>query len=163
MAEDTIQWTALSTWFQYNDYEDTTSFPYTKDASWKIKVSTNNLPILDILNRNYPKIIKDRTTCLLCSVGTETNEHIWQCLALLPHIKQAFTAWSVKLENILTNYGDALYQQSHIIFKLQKLFHGYTLLQIMHIQHQKHCHFYVRILLMIYIIFFTHILNISKC
>lgn len=32
----------------------------TKDTAWKVKCSTGTIPTLDILNRNYEKIIKGR-------------------------------------------------------------------------------------------------------
>lgn len=99
---------ASALWFNHNGRDDPTSFSYTKDISWKIKTSTRNLPTLDILNRNYPKLIKDRTTCLLCTQATETNEHIWNCPVLFHHIKFCFLQLATTLENLLITHGDKL-------------------------------------------------------
>ncbi|EXX68364.1 uncharacterized protein OCT59_029311 [Rhizophagus irregularis] len=54
---------------------------HTKDIAWKIKCSTLSLPMLDILNRNFPKLLNDLTLCLLCKSNVETNNHIWICPA----------------------------------------------------------------------------------
>lgn len=39
-----------SKWFNHHDLLSTTSIKHTKDVAWKIKVATNTLPTLDILN-----------------------------------------------------------------------------------------------------------------
>lgn len=80
---------------------------HTKDLSWKIKTSTKTLPMLDILNRNYPKIIKDCTTCLLCKECTESNDHR-NCTFLYQHVKLCFKELANNLEILLVTKGDNL-------------------------------------------------------
>ncbi|PKY50869.1 hypothetical protein RhiirA4_467560 [Rhizophagus irregularis] len=63
-AQHIINWSCTSKWFNYNGHETATSTQHIKDTAWKIKRSTLNLPTLDILNRNFPKLIKNHT-CLL--------------------------------------------------------------------------------------------------
>lgn len=52
-----INWELTSRFFNHNNYNDSTSCTHSKNTSWKIKTSTNTLPALDILNRNYPTLI----------------------------------------------------------------------------------------------------------
>lgn len=118
-SDATIQWAATSLWFNYNSREDSTSFSHTKDVSWKVKSSTKNLPMLNILNRNYPKIIKNRTTCLLCT----QHDHIWNCSFLFPHVKQCFLKLANDLETLFTHTweqtyyrGDGYYQNFYNIW-----------------------------------------------
>ncbi|PKC10154.1 hypothetical protein RhiirA5_471922 [Rhizophagus irregularis] len=70
-------WEYSQLWFKYNSFSKPTSKQYTKYVSWKIKCSSNNLPMMDILNRNYPDLIKENEPCFLCSSHIETNEHLW--------------------------------------------------------------------------------------
>ncbi|PKY52718.1 hypothetical protein RhiirA4_470530 [Rhizophagus irregularis] len=57
--QETYDSLALTTkWLNFNAHKEPTSNKHTKDVSWKIKTSTNTLPTLDILNRNYPNLIQ---------------------------------------------------------------------------------------------------------
>ncbi|PKC69871.1 hypothetical protein RhiirA1_455444 [Rhizophagus irregularis] len=49
----------------FNAQDSNTSFAHSKDTAWKIKTSINTLPTLDILNRNFPDLIQNKTTCLM--------------------------------------------------------------------------------------------------
>lgn len=68
-----FNWVVSSKFFHHNSRNNTTCDTHSKDTSWKIKVSTNTLPTLDILNRNFPDLIKDNTTCLLCHATHRGN------------------------------------------------------------------------------------------
>jgi hypothetical protein len=75
---------------KYNPYDRPTSLKLQHRYSWNIKNASFNLPMLDILNRNYPSIIKDRTNCILCNSAIETNEHIWRCTVVMTLLHQIF-------------------------------------------------------------------------
>lgn len=103
-----IHWTTSRNWFQHNTSPIGTSAVATKDLAWMIKVSTNTLHTLTILDRNFPRLIKGRTTCLLCHSEEETNLHFWNCPVLLPTIKETFKILADYLINLLTTHGDKL-------------------------------------------------------
>ncbi|GBC13240.2 ribonuclease H-like domain-containing protein [Rhizophagus irregularis DAOM 181602=DAOM 197198] len=60
-------WEYSQLWFKYNSFSKPTSKQYTKHISWRVKCSSHNLPTLDILNRNYPELLQNYETCILCS------------------------------------------------------------------------------------------------
>lgn len=62
-----IDWEYSQLWFKYNSFSKPTSKQYTKHISWRVKCSSHNLPTLDILNRNYPELLQNYETCILCS------------------------------------------------------------------------------------------------
>lgn len=99
-------------------HDSVTSSDHSKDTSWKIKTSTNSLPALDILNRNFPDLINNDVTCLLYHSATETNEHIWRCPSLLPYIRNTFRILAKYAEDILkkmrTNWTCASWTRSNI-------------------------------------------------
>lgn len=103
-----INWELSSRFFNHNNYNDSTSSTHSKNTSWKIKTSTNTLPTLDILQRNYPTLINNETTCLLCRTTIETNEHIWKCDALMPYIRTCFISLSQIAQDILNKDADKL-------------------------------------------------------
>jgi ribonuclease HI len=77
--KDAINWLWTQLWMKYNLYNRPTSLTLRNRYSWNVKISTYNLPTLDILQRNYPSIIKNKTECLLCDSTIESNEHLWKC------------------------------------------------------------------------------------
>jgi ribonuclease HI/exonuclease III len=77
--KDEINWLWTQLWMKYNPYNRPTSLSLRNRYSWNVKISTYNLPTLDILQRNYPSIIKNKTQCLLCDSTIELNEHLWKC------------------------------------------------------------------------------------
>ena len=83
-----IHWESTSNWFNYNSYDSPTSEQHTKEVTWRIKLSTFSLPTLDVLNKHYPKLMLNRTTCLLCKNAEETNLHLWNYPVLLPVIQE---------------------------------------------------------------------------
>jgi hypothetical protein len=78
-----IDWLWTNIWMKYNPYNRPTSLKLQHYYSWNIKNSTFNLPVLDILNYNYPSIIKNCTEYLLCNPSIETNAHLWNCSIIL--------------------------------------------------------------------------------
>lgn len=111
-----IHWSLTTKWLNFNAHKEPTSNKHTKDVSWKIKTSTNTLPTLDILNRNYPNLIRNRTNCLLCNSQTETNQHIWQCPNLIPDIRSTFLLLLEVAGKILRENAD----------KIFALYYGFT-------------------------------------
>ncbi|PKY59553.1 hypothetical protein RhiirA4_515610 [Rhizophagus irregularis] len=103
-----INWTLSSKWFNYNGRNDTTSPLHTKDLKWKIRCSTLTLPTLDIMNRNFPLLIKDRTQCLLCRNHIESNIHLWECPENYDIIKSSFTQMGDALIKLLNTHADRL-------------------------------------------------------
>jgi hypothetical protein len=95
--DNLIDWSLTTKWFNFNAHNDTTNLEHSKDTKWKIRCSTLSLPTLDILQRNYPKLIDNNTLCLLCHVQMETNDHLWTC----PNIQDT-------LRSCFINIGDAL-------------------------------------------------------
>jgi hypothetical protein len=77
-CKEAINWLWTNMWMKYNPYDRPTSLKLQHRYSWNLKNSTFNLPVLDILNHNFPSIIKDRTDCLLCNSSVETNNHLWR-------------------------------------------------------------------------------------
>jgi hypothetical protein len=77
--KDEINWLWTQLWMKYNLYNRPTSLTLRNRYSWNIKNSTYNLLTLDILQRNFPFIIKNNTQCLLCDSTIESNEHLWKC------------------------------------------------------------------------------------
>ncbi|CAB4435335.1 unnamed protein product [Rhizophagus irregularis] len=103
-----INWTLSSQWFNFNGRNDSTSPLHTKDVKWKIRCSTLTLPTLDIMNRNFPLLIKDRTQCLLCEDHVETNNHLWECPDNYDTIKLCFMQMGDNLIKLLSNKADRL-------------------------------------------------------
>ncbi|PKY49035.1 hypothetical protein RhiirA4_422638 [Rhizophagus irregularis] len=103
-----INWMVTSKFFHHNSRDTYTSDAHSKDISWIVKSSTNTLPTLDVLNRNFPKLINDDTNCLLCNDALETNAHLWHCPALLPHIRSTFQELAEQAQIILHKYADKL-------------------------------------------------------
>ncbi|PKK71530.1 hypothetical protein RhiirC2_778276 [Rhizophagus irregularis] len=103
-----IDWALSSKWFHYNGHNDTTSSLYTKDLGWRIRCSTLTLPTLDIMNRNFPLLIKDRTQCLLCNNTTDSNTHFWECPNNYERTRACFIALGDKLIDLLNYHGEKL-------------------------------------------------------
>ncbi|PKC03923.1 hypothetical protein RhiirA5_423012 [Rhizophagus irregularis] len=114
-----IHWSLTTKWLNFNAHKEPTSNKHTKDVSWKIKTSTNTLPTLDILNRNYPNLIRNRTNCLLCNSQTETNQHIWQCPNLIPDIRSTFL---LLLEDLPPSEDAILLIRSYVTQDLYHIF-----------------------------------------
>lgn len=60
------------------------------------------------MNRNYPKLMNNFTTCLLCNNDDETNIHIWNCPAFFATIKDCFRTLAGSLSLLLKKEGDKL-------------------------------------------------------
>ncbi|CAB4436858.1 unnamed protein product [Rhizophagus irregularis] len=103
-----IDWALSSKWFGYNGRNDTTSSLHSKDIKWRIRCSTLTLPTLDILNRNFPLVIKDRMNCLLCDTVNESNIHLWECPQLYDKIRNCFIVMGDKLIDLLKIHADRL-------------------------------------------------------
>ncbi|PKY59552.1 hypothetical protein RhiirA4_482374 [Rhizophagus irregularis] len=103
-----INWVATTKFFHHNSRGPHTNASHSKDIGWIIKSSTNTLATLDVLNQNFPKLINNDTRCLLCKCSTETNEHIWKCPELLPHIRLCFRELAENAQIILHKYADKL-------------------------------------------------------
>ncbi|PKK77326.1 hypothetical protein RhiirC2_771468 [Rhizophagus irregularis] len=103
-----IDWALSSKWFHYNGHNDTTSSLHTKDLRWRIRCSTLTLPTLDIMNRNFPLLIKDRTQCLLCDNIIDSNNHLWECPNNYDRIRACFIALGDKLIDLLNIEADTL-------------------------------------------------------
>ncbi|PKY62352.1 hypothetical protein RhiirA4_526615, partial [Rhizophagus irregularis] len=103
-----INWSLSSQWFNYNGRNDSTSSLHAKDLKWKIRCSTLTLPTLDIMNRNFPLLIKDRTQCLLCDDHIETNNHLWECPNNYDIIKSSFIQMGDNLIKLLNTHADRL-------------------------------------------------------
>ncbi|EXX71702.1 hypothetical protein RirG_076130 [Rhizophagus irregularis DAOM 197198w] len=104
-----INWPVSSKFFSLNSCNDSTCDQHSKDVSWKMKTSTNTLPTLDVLNRNFPDLIKDNINCMLCHNNSETNDHdLWKCPSLLPHIRSAFQELAILAQDILHKDADKL-------------------------------------------------------
>ncbi|CAB4427839.1 unnamed protein product [Rhizophagus irregularis] len=95
-----INWTLTAKFSSLNTRNETTCGTYSKDIGWKIKASTNTLPTLDILKRNFPDLIKD-SKCMLCNIENETNEHLWKCPSLMPTIRSTFRELANIAQDIL--------------------------------------------------------------
>ncbi|CAB4482912.1 unnamed protein product [Rhizophagus irregularis] len=70
----------------FNAQDSNTSFAHSKDTAWKIKTSINTLPTLDILNRNFPDLIQNKTTCLM-STFTQLAYFNWIYKDLPPSVE----------------------------------------------------------------------------
>ncbi|PKY45935.1 hypothetical protein RhiirA4_460671 [Rhizophagus irregularis] len=103
-----INWTLSSKWFNFNGRNDSTSPLHSKDVKWRIRCSTLTLPILDIMNRNFPLLIKDRTQCLLCDNHIESNNHLWECPKNYDIIKTIFIQMGDSLIKLLNTHADRL-------------------------------------------------------
>ncbi|EXX64464.1 hypothetical protein RirG_142450 [Rhizophagus irregularis DAOM 197198w] len=103
-----INWSLTSKFFHHNSRDTYTDDKHSKDISWIIKSSTGTLPTLDFLNRNFPKLIKDDTKCMLCNSAEESNDHIWKCPTLLPHIRSTFRLLADQAQTFLQKYADKL-------------------------------------------------------
>ncbi|CAB4426586.1 unnamed protein product [Rhizophagus irregularis] len=103
-----INWTLSSKWFNFNGCNDSTSPLHTKDVKWRIRCSTLTLPTLDIMNRNFPLLIKDRTQCLLCDNHIESNNHLWECPKNYDIIKTIFIQMGDSLIKLLNTHADRL-------------------------------------------------------
>ncbi|PKK65029.1 hypothetical protein RhiirC2_786709 [Rhizophagus irregularis] len=101
-----IDWLLFRKWFHFNGRNDTTSIKHTKDLKWKIRCSTLSLPKLDILNRNFPLLIKDRVNCLLCNEAIESNEHLWICNHNYERIWSCFLTIGNRLIQLIENNGE---------------------------------------------------------
>ncbi|PKY17509.1 hypothetical protein RhiirB3_430153 [Rhizophagus irregularis] len=66
------------------------------------------LPTLDILNRNYPLIMKDENNCLFCNDTPETNHHIWTCPVTYTIIQECFVILGDRLIEIIKRKADKL-------------------------------------------------------
>lgn len=98
------------TWYRYGAC-DIFLLLYIWDSfitTWQIKTSTNTLPTLDILNRNFPKIILDCTKWLLCDNETEISNHFWRCPVLYSTTKDAFLHLAWILQATLQREADKL-------------------------------------------------------
>ncbi|PKY17906.1 hypothetical protein RhiirB3_430623 [Rhizophagus irregularis] len=104
-----IDWEFSQLWFKYNSFSKPTSNQYSKHISWRIKCSSNNLPTLDILNRNYPELLDNFDTCFLCSAAKETNDHLWNCPCVLTLITPIFKEHYNKFKTLITSESDSLY------------------------------------------------------
>ncbi|PKC61825.1 hypothetical protein RhiirA1_465969 [Rhizophagus irregularis] len=102
-------WEYSQLWFKYNSFIKPTSDQYTKHISWRIKCSSNQLPTLDILNRNYSELLNDNNTCFLCLNHIETNEHFWNCPKVLDIITPIFTEFYEKFKTLITLESNSLY------------------------------------------------------
>jgi hypothetical protein len=103
-----INWAVTSKFFHHNSRNIYTNDKHSKDISWIIKSSTGTLPTLDSLNRNFPKLIKNDTKCMLCNSEEESNDHLWKCPSLLRHIRSTFQLLAEHAQNILHKYADKL-------------------------------------------------------
>lgn len=107
--DNIIDWEFSQLWFKYNPFIKPTSEKYSKHVSWRIKCSSNNLPTLDILNRNYPELLKDNNTCFLCNSYIETNNHLWNCPQVLSIITPIFATFYEKYKTLITSESTSLY------------------------------------------------------
>ncbi|PKC66601.1 hypothetical protein RhiirA1_459506 [Rhizophagus irregularis] len=74
---------------------------HTKDIAWKIKCSTLSLPMLDILNRNFPKLLNDLTLCLLCKSNILQESADKSSLCITDSVKYSPTfRWAFHNESI---------------------------------------------------------------
>lgn len=94
-------------WFKYNSFTKPTSQQFSKHISWHIKCSNNNLPTLDILNRNYPNLLNNYDTCFMCSSTKETNDHFWNCPQVLKLITPIFDAHYNKFKTLITSESNS--------------------------------------------------------
>ncbi|PKY55690.1 hypothetical protein RhiirA4_475331 [Rhizophagus irregularis] len=104
-----IDWEYFQLWFKYNSFSKPTSKQYSKHISWRIKCSSNNLPMLDILNRNYPDLLNNHDSCFLCSTNKESNEHLWNCLRVLSLITPIFIDHYNKFKTLITSESNSVY------------------------------------------------------
>ncbi|PKY58950.1 hypothetical protein RhiirA4_481295 [Rhizophagus irregularis] len=107
--DNIIDWEYSQLWFKHNSFSKPTSQQYSKHISWRIKCSSNNLPTLDILNRNYPELLKDNDICFLCSSAKETIEHFWNCPKVLEIITPIFAIYYEKFKTLITSESNSLY------------------------------------------------------
>jgi ribonuclease HI len=129
-ANNLINWHASSRWFHYKDPAIVgTSLTHTKSVSWKIKISTGHLATLDILNRNFPKLINNNTLCFFCK---RHDDHIWNCQEIRSQLSNEFDRLARFLEKLLIDNSDKLQISVHSTIKYSKTFrwtshHSYDL------------------------------------
>ncbi|PKB94059.1 hypothetical protein RhiirA5_439656 [Rhizophagus irregularis] len=104
--EHRINWEYTQDWMNYNPFQKATSQSYSKHVSWRMKCSNYALPTLDLLNRNYPDILKGFDTCFLCSNSTETNEHFWICSESINILKDIFMKHELIYKSLIINNLD---------------------------------------------------------
>jgi len=63
---------------QTNIDQSTTSFIQHRHHAFKYKLFMNELPTLNQINMRRPDLYK-KTTCVLCSQESESQEHVWTC------------------------------------------------------------------------------------
>jgi ribonuclease HI len=105
---DEINWLWTQLWIKYNPYNRPTSLTLRNRYSWNVKNSTYNLSTLDILQRNYPSIIKNNTQCLLCDSTIESNEHLWKCDFSLRTLYRIFSTHREILLSLLKSNASKL-------------------------------------------------------
>lgn len=92
-----VNWEFTKFWMTFYLFNRLTARQLSKITSWKMKASTLQLPTLDILNKNYPDILKGLKTCFLCKTENETNLHLWQCQETLTLLAPIFNNFVIKL------------------------------------------------------------------
>lgn len=103
-----IHWAITQKWFCHSADVIGTSPQTSKDLSWKIKTSTNTLPTLDMLNRNYPRILNGHITCLLCNNFSDSNSHFWRCPANFDRTSDTFRSLASYLNELIVSNGDSI-------------------------------------------------------
>ncbi|GES91093.1 ribonuclease H-like domain-containing protein [Rhizophagus clarus] len=103
----------LGPYNDYNPYDSSTSSPLTKLRAWQIKTACNQLPTIDILDRNYPKIIYKCTAYWWCNNVSEINDHIWSCETALRIFAAQLRYYICELKTFLINNSDQGDYQLH--------------------------------------------------
>jgi hypothetical protein len=107
---------------KYNPYNHPTSLTLRNRYSWNVKNSTYNLLTLDLLQRNYPSIIKNNTQCLLCESTIESNDHLWKCDFSLCALYRIFSTYQEILLSLLKSNASKLSILIDDTVKYSKLF-----------------------------------------
>lgn len=74
-------------------------------------------PVVDILNRNYPDLLNNFTTCFFCHNEKEMNVHLWSCPSIHSLLQPIFTKHHDILRTLIVSNSDflpTLYEDSII-------------------------------------------------
>jgi hypothetical protein len=95
---------------------------HTRFTSWKIKNASFNLPTLDILNQNYPRIMNQLKSCFHCNIENETNEHFWICPETISQLRPVFIKHEKILITLLQQHSDNYNSLIENTIKITRIF-----------------------------------------
>ncbi|CAB4426635.1 unnamed protein product [Rhizophagus irregularis] len=137
--DQTIDWQFSQLWIRHNPFDRPTSIQLSRFTSWKIKCSTHSLPTLDILNRNYPDLLKGFTSCFFCNDDIEDNHHLWTCPRVIDILCPIFKRFHDTFKILIVNNSDRYVALYEVAIKFCDIF-NWTERSLMNITDNPHLH-----------------------